>query len=204
MKRKFCRALVGLLFVSWAAVPVPPTLATNWSGATGSPTGCDSDVNMADNKTHTFRFEFLSTVMQNATTYAMNNSINGTAHPTDLNAIMDSTPDSSTDVWTTDTYYTTLCGHDWCQTNEAPPCAVGLYVCESLSGSKCQQATVRYNNYWTDEEGQTNERGLACHEVGHSLGLLHRDGDGCIHQGYPKSGLFYSDHDRGHLNVEYD
>lgn len=41
---------------------------------------------------------------------------------------------------------------------------------------------------------------LACHELGHTLGLLHRTMDtSCMKQGTTKANRWYDDHDKGHL-----
>jgi predicted Zn-dependent protease len=45
---------------------------------------------------------------------------------------------------------------------------------------------VRYSSDFVDNTSQSNERGLACHEIGHTLGLAHRKSTSCMQQNYPK------------------
>ncbi|MEV6965877.1 matrixin family metalloprotease [Hamadaea sp. NPDC051192] len=176
--------------------PVSPA-AANFSGATGA-TGCN-DLNKADNATHSFHNVDLSTAMVNATSWARTNNVD----PTDINTTTDPSLDGLTDVVVRDRYYVDFCGHDWYRSSTNGG-VVGLATCDDTnSADECEQHTVRYNNYFVDNTSLTNERGLACHEIGHTLGLAHRTSKSCMQQGYPKPLNNYSAHDAEHINNNY-
>ncbi|MEO7422778.1 MAG: matrixin family metalloprotease [Ornithinibacter sp.] len=79
----------------------------------------------------------------------------------------------------------------------------GLTTCNSLSGSTCEQHTVRFDVSYFNAASQSNERGLACHEFGHSLGLTHRDTEsGCMKM-YGAHPTYLTVHDESHLNDDY-
>lgn len=175
--------------------PASPANATNYSGTTGA-TGC-TRLNEADNRTHYFHYADLTSTMANATYWARVNNVN----PTDVNTAYDGTLDNLTDVVVRDRYYVDYCGYDWYHPSTGG--VVGLATCGRLNSAReCEQHTVRYSNYFEDNTSLSNERGLACHEIGHSLGLAHRNGS-CIQQGYPKPMNNYGTHDRNHLNANY-
>ncbi len=172
-----------------------PGVASNYDGfAVG---GCN-DVAEADNATHNFQYVDLSAAMDSATDYIRVNIIN----PTPVNTSIDSTPDSHTDVIVRDRYYVDYCGQKWAGDTTAG--VVGLYVCDNIDypAVNCDQATVRYSNYYVDDASQTDERKLACHENAHALGLEHRDG-GCVQDPAAEGGLYFSSHDRDHINDNY-
>ncbi len=181
-----------------ALSPAWPAHADNYSGATGS-TGCDGGLNEADNATHTFHYVDLAEHNENATTWARANILN----PTAVNTVYDSTLDDLTDVVVRDQRYDDYCGHDWMTPGNSG--VVGLASCDDdNSANECERHTVRYNINFTAGTTTANRRGLACHELGHTLGLAHRTSStSCMQQGYPKPALAYSTHDRDHLNDNY-
>ena len=173
-----------------------PASANNYSGQTGI-TGC-TGLNEADNATHTFNYADLSAHMTSATNWARTNAVN----PTDVNTSYDSTLDKLTDVVVRDRHYVDYCGNDWAQPGRAG--LVGLATCDRLTSSgKCEQHTVRFNLNFTESTSVSNQRSLACHEIGHTLGLAHTTAASCMKQGYPNPSTNYSDHDRAHLASNY-
>jgi hypothetical protein len=123
--------------------------------------------------------------------------------PTDINTYSDSLT-STTDVIVHDGYYSTLCGFTWFHPTLRPNGVVGLATCDSLSGTACEQFDTYYNQYFTDIANLSDVRGLATHESGHTLGLLHRTGNTAMQTGYPKPCLcFDPNHEVVHLNSNY-
>ena len=104
--------------------------------------------------------------MYNAVASTINNRIG----PTDVTVSAEQAAfDGNTDVVYFDSNYSNYCGFLW---NGSGGAAIGLYECQSLSGSKCQSAWVRFDTSWTDTATDPWRRALSCHESGHSLGLL--------------------------------
>ena len=135
-----------------------------------------------------------------ATDWARTNVLN----PTDINTYSDSYS-ATTDVIVQDGYYSTLCGFTWFHPTSSPNGAVGLAMCDDLSGSACEQFLAYYNQYFTDISDLSYVRSLAAHESGHTLGLLHhRTGTTVMQQGYPKPCIcFDPNHEVVHLNSNY-
>lgn len=176
---------------------IAPAGASNFSGATGA-TGCGggSPVNMADNAAHYFWYDSLTNGVENA----QNNTRSSDYDPTDVNTFDDSSAKPTTDVIVRDQDYSTFCGYSW-----HPGGGLwGLATCNSVNGAdECESHDVRYDISYIEVATQAERRGLACHETGHSLGLMHRDaGNGCMKQygAYPAS---LTEHDTAHLNANY-
>jgi len=179
-------------------VPLSVARATNFSGITGA-TGCTA-LNQADNASHSYQYIDLSSYMDSATDYARANAID----PTDVNTVIDGTPDALTDVLVRDRYYDDYCGYNWWTASAGG--VIGLATCDSLSPtSRCEPHTVRYSNVWGDGASTSHRRWLSCHENGHSLGLTHRDAfDSCMTPSpLPTIVVLYSGHDIAHLNAAY-
>ena len=190
---------LAALFVAAALVMTNAVAAqANWSGATGL-TGCGSGspVNMADGGTHYFNYVSLNSAVQSAVAWSRTYNYD----PTDVNTGYDSTIDSTTDVIVRNQDYTTYCGFDWHSPTSGG--TIGLATCDSLSGLRCEQHTVRFDLSYFNAASQPNERGVACHEIGHTLGLTHRDADnGCMKTSAPQN-TYLTDHDEAHLNANY-
>lgn len=190
------RALFVAAVVVGALSLAPPVRATNFSGATGL-TGCEYN-NKADSAAHGFFYVSMSPRNASATDWARTYVLD----PTDVNTYSDANT-STTDVLVHDGYYSTLCGLTWFHPSTGSG-VVGLAICGSLSGSACEQFRVYYNQYFTDIADLTDVRGLATHEAGHTLGLLHRTGNTAMQTGYPKPCLcFDPNHEVLHLNSAY-
>lgn len=197
-----CACALGILLIL-----APKAWAGNFYGATGR-TGCNSG-NMADNDGHNFQFTALSSVMSGPTTWVIDNAFD----PTPIDSWMDQTPDEHTDVRVTDAWYHTLCGYDWWGEDEngnEEPGVAGLATCEDTTNNdRCDQFIVRFNLYYADDVSTDRRRNLACHEIGHTVGLMHRESTsgpspttGCMNAGLgPRNG--YTGHDIVHLADEY-
>ena len=178
-----------------AACPgLPPP---SFSGATGKD-DC-SNVNRADNRTHTFFYSGLTTAMRDQTDWARTQVYD----PTDVNTSLDART-STTDVVVFDANYTDYCGATWHNPTTGEG-VVGQGRCVSLTGAgSCEQFELRYDTSFTDTTTVANRRGLACHEMGHTLGLMHRSSssNSCMRQGYPKPQNLDA-FDRAQLNAAY-
>ncbi len=150
---------------------------------------------MADGGTHYFHYVSLNSAVQDAVVWSRTYNYN----PTDANTAYDSTLDSATDVVVRNQDYTTYCGYSWHSSGGT----WGLTTCNSLSGFKCEQHTVRFDLSYFNVVSRSAERGLACHEIGHSLGLEHRDTEtGCMER-YGTYPTYLTTHDESHLNANY-
>ncbi|MDX2342331.1 MAG: hypothetical protein QNL12_00650, partial [Acidimicrobiia bacterium] len=154
--------LVALVVVQLTAVP--PVAANNWYGSTGN-TGCGG--NMQDSTTMTYYRESLGTSWYNAVAYAINNAV----IPTDVLMAAESTSHGSTvDVVLQDANYTgTWCGYTW----HSGGSLIGYTNCQSLTGSDCNHFHIYSDTSWMTSQTTTRLRNHACHELGHSLGLIH-------------------------------
>lgn len=197
------RVFVGSLFsVALLLAPLAstPVAASNYSGGTGS-IGCAA-LNEADNRTHTFHNVDVESSTSTAIYWSRENNLDGS---TVINPEYDATLGNHTDVVVRDQNYVDYCGKDWMQGSPDTSGTVGLTTCDLTAGAPCDQHTVRINlNYTEKASTDTSEkRNLACHEIGHTLGLQHRDAAGCMKQGLSTTYTDYTDHDRAHLTAEY-
>lgn len=88
---------------------------------------------------------------------------------------MDGSATALTDVIVYDRYYGDYCGYAW--TNGSGSGIVGLVTCDgivSVSNNRCEQHSLRISNTFIDNSGTFEQRSVACHENGHTLGLQHR------------------------------
>jgi hypothetical protein len=71
------------------------------------------------------------------------------------------------------------------------------------SNSKCDQQHVDFDNDFMGPQTTTNENWLACHEFGHTIGLLHTNsGANCMQS--PGIGTpALTSHDISHINANY-
>lgn len=191
-----------------SALPSNPAVAAHFSGATGG-TGCNGGLNRAINADHTYYYDGLTSTDSNAMDWTRSNNMN----PTNMNTSKVSQLAGGTDVRVEDDNYTNFCGAVWLSTDSPNSGAVGLVTCATLesNGDKCKQHVLRMNTYFTNNTTTANTRGLACHENGHTVGLMHRsqfDVDGelvftCMHQQYPKNANAYDSHDVAVINNHY-
>lgn len=104
----------------------------------------------------------------------------------------------------------------WCASTAcesmAPPTVFGGSELPLPGTRWCKPQIFRYNLYWRASKYPTdsNERAIACHEVGHTLGLRHAtsstgDADwanSCMVNGN-QTKITTTTHDRNHVNARY-
>lgn len=155
---------------------------------------------MQDGTTMTFFRDGLTTALYNAYAYAINNAV----APTDVAVAAESTShvNETVDVAMLDAdYVNTFCGFTW----HSAGSLIGYTSCRTLSGSRCDHFHIYSDTSWTVNQTTARLRNHACHELGHSLGLIHpsstqqRD-DSCL---YDTTELTYSGHDEGHIDGNY-
>jgi len=82
----------------------------------------------------------------------------------------------------------------------------GLANCERKAGGnrRCDKANVRLANAFFKNHGNPGDRYLTCHEVGHAIGLKHRNAAaGCMYNCVDVSTAAYTPHDIDHLNADW-
>lgn len=190
-------SVLAVALLLMAAFPPSPAQASNFSGA-NSATGC-AGPNMADNASHSIWYDALTT--DSITSVNWTRTIN--YNPTDVDTVNEDVPDSLTDVMVYDADYEgTSCGFAW-QTGYPAVGILGFAQCLSLTGSRCQQFGVYFDNDFMGPRSTVEERWLACHELGHTFGLMHTNtGSNCMQSpGIGTSAL--TTHDVAHINSNY-
>jgi hypothetical protein len=203
--RTLCVVAVGVVvscIVSFTTSPVE----ANWSGATGvagnsetDGTACINQVNMTDNKDIGIYYPSSgSPDLVNATNWVRTQLLNPTAIDTSLAAAHTEV----TDVVVSDAYYTSICEQDVGMKWTPAGNLIGLEQCEvALANGRCGHAIVRISRYILDSYNNDGDRLVACHEVGHAIGLTHRPtGDGCIQESPLLGSTYYTPHDLAHFN----
>jgi hypothetical protein len=164
----------------------------NWFGATGD-TGCVG--NMADDTEHTFYF--LNVVhMRNPQIWS---NVTTLDQPTRVSTRVVATESEWTDVIIREIDLTTFCGLN---TDVPGANVIGGTICGELYPGRptCDKHVIYYDLSDTRNMNDTQRVRLACHETGHSLGLMHRGDDkGCMIAQATYDGL--TDHDIEHLNA---
>jgi hypothetical protein len=190
-------AVVALELVGIPGLQDPEPASANYFG-----TGSGGCCLFADNSSHTFNYASM-------VSYNRSSMYDRRLYMNDWTALStsyDSSPDSQTDVVGYDEYYTTYWGLDW-DGSETGFNIYGYSKCVSTSGTsagRCQRNEVRFDLADTDGWSDSNRRKLACHEMGHTVGLDHTDYDSCLRSNSttaPTEG--YSDHDKSHMDSKY-
>lgn len=187
------------IFAALATALPLPSHADNWGGPQVD-TDCPTDVGRADGTYHTFYFIDVEQNMREATHSARHDNLD----PTDINTAMDADLDANTDVVLQQrNYQTGFCGMTWHADNEG---IIGLTTCYFKSSSgDCTRHDVYYDGSWTSNATSQGARDvLACHEVGHTVGLRHQSSS-CMQKdiGYGPHWSYYDDHDRYMINSHY-
>lgn len=191
------RVLIAVLAAAMlSALPLvvskTPASATNFSGITGA-TICTG--NVADNRTHVIAYSSLQAIMQDAMNWSRVNNYD----PTDINTQNETTISATTDVVAQDLDYAgSWCGGVWCCETGPNTGWVGYASCQAPnSANECERWDVYFDTDFTMPATVTQRRGLACHELSHTVGLLHIGG-WCTAD--PPANTSLSDHDRAHIN----
>lgn len=192
--------LVATVMLGATALVNPAAHATNWYGNTFYSDVCPFNGNMTDNKDVYFSYIDPSTTMRDAANWTRTNLMNGTS----LDTFSVAEPTAQTDVVMRDLYYT-----DWCEdtlgvqwTTNGITGLHGMAACYSITGGgRCDQQVVRISNFWFDARDLAGDRWIVCHELGHAIGLVHRDtGQGCMLNTGAVGLQSYTAHDLLHFN----
>lgn len=166
---KRSRVLTALaVCASLIVMSVPSASGTNNYGATGG-ASCSAG-NVQDNNSMTYYRDSLRIRLKNAVQWVLDNRVD----PTDMNVANESSQASSTtDVVFMDGNYTTYCGYVWANAGDV----VGLAQCVAIvsSTNRCERFDVRFDTSFTNGATTAQSRLIACHEIGHTLGLKHRE-----------------------------
>lgn len=169
--RKFAVAAVTVALVA----VVPPASANDIVGETGD-TGCGA-LNMHDGTDGVLSYRYVN--LTSGVSAALNYSWTYNINPTDLGSF--STTSSSADVTAYDGEYTNVCGYSWWNSSTGTGVA-GVAVCDVLVRSACDRHSVYFHAGYVSSATTSDDRKLACHELGHTLGITHN-----IHDSYLNS-----------------
>jgi hypothetical protein len=183
-----------------ALAPSPAAHATNWYGATNYAATCPFNGNMTDNKSVVFSYIDASADLASASNWVRAELLN----PTQLETSYQPNETTSTDVIIRDRYYT-----DWCEstlgvqwTTNGSVGLMGLTACYNVTANgRCDRQVARMSSNFFDTHNDPGDRWLVCHEVGHAIGLIHRNtGQGCMLNSGGIGDRAYTAHDLGHIN----
>jgi hypothetical protein len=80
----------------------------------------------------------------------------------------------------------------------------GGTACYTVTANgRCNQQVVRISTFYFDGHGDPGDRWVVCHEVGHAIGLRHRNVAGRMRDGVDGSDRVYTPHDLGHINSNW-
>lgn len=204
-----CKAVVGVVALLGTVVLHAGPASAQVGVWRTSATGCMGGVNSTDSLTHNFWYDGsalygLSQLMRDATTYARTYSYD----PTDINTANAASHAPDTDVvvfdWDIGANY---CGYNWHTVANPSGTIVGLAICMGLAVSvpgACEQHYVDYDESFTNNATVWNRITLACHEVGHTLGLIHHTGNSCMVDPHDGTKAFIDGDDFAWINANYN
>jgi hypothetical protein len=205
-----------LRVLSWSCVAITAatlsmtagTAAANWKGPQGAGGGGGGGAGaclhgtITQDKTVSFFNVDPSSDLSNASSYVRNTTLSGTA----LTRTYASNQTTTVDILLGDQYYDSFCeatlGVQW--TTDGVYGLRGMTSCDYLDGNRCDQGVVRVSNYFFDAHGNAGDRWIVCHEVGHAIGLKHRDAAaGCMYNSADTSTVGYTTHDKDHFSANW-
>ena len=211
-RRRVCTfglALVQLIVTVAATslVTAGPAHADNWGSTpcTGTPVNC---VSLANNRYHAVRYLSLTESSPNGIpgiAAAMTSILANVYNPTDLNAYHDDA-DPLPDVLAQTYNYGALNGITaWV---DCVPWNTGEGGTDPSRWCRGQYLTFNSYYYWSYSgvyDNDAQRRNVACHELGHTLGLRHRTTTASCMYTYAGAGAAATldNHDRGHINGYY-
>ena len=188
--------VLSVLLISaaaWTIVFPAPVDATNFGSTScgGTPVNC---VSLANSWAHYVYFSNVRSDIKNATIWSLDNNYS----PTDVEAVETS---SSTDNDVSVHSYTYGQNGVFGWVN----CPSDAVTSGSHPNRTCKGQVLKFNETYAYGFDTVDERRFqACHEMGHTLGLRHPEGDGdtCLRQGN-LSITHLRPHDRDELNATY-
>jgi hypothetical protein len=197
MKWRRSWPIVCVVVLAATLFSAPSAAATNWYGKSNR-TGCTQG-NQADNRAHGI-YPYALTSAVNA---ALNWQVTNVLAPTVVDPVIVSSSNQYTDVIVQDSTFATFCGYTWWPTGST----IGLAVCDTLYEPEgdCEQHHLYILTTWVETQGTTQIRRLVSHEMGHTLGLIHRTDHatpGVMQDGAPwPTASYTSNHDHIHLSL---
>lgn len=195
--------VLGVASVAYANFGSTDRSACGYSQGNSGPSPATNCVSLANNRTHAVRYVSLGdqwTGIDAATTWSLANHYN----PTDLVAYV-TTTDSVPDVWVYDAFYGNNGIFAWV---DCPADNSGTGGSGQLQW--CRGQKLRYNASLEGQytSGLTARRALACHELGHTVGLRHNThsgsaGDSCMRTTLPLPNHLSSHEINDHINPWY-
>ncbi len=198
--------LVAIAFIiAMSAILLGASRADAPSWRTGSASlGCNGVVNSADSISHgVWHSSTLSSAMASATSWARTNVID----PTDINTFTVTSVAVDTDGTVYDQDDTTFCGYSW--HGSGGLVVLGRAMCVSLAtnpANACEKHEVRFDESYTGPATTTQRRHIACHEMGHTLGLTHppQNSGSCMYADPNSTTLTFSAADITNINLFYN
>ena len=181
---------ISVLAIVWIPFTAPVATAHWISGATGT-TDCNR-LNIHDTQDSLihYREAGISTALSDAVDWVVRNDIN----TTDLSSSL-TTSATYQDISIHDGDYVSWCDYEWWG---AGGTTIGASKCSELVRSECKWHTVAIQQGWIASTTAVKRKRLVCHEIGHSIGILHQTHGithSCMWENPGDSIAFFSDHE---------
>lgn len=194
ISRKQTAATLALVLTLLLAVAVPRVIASNWGSQCGTVNGVDTCVSLANNGGHLVIFYSVEANQRNATLWSMANNYN----PTDM-TVQETTYGGTADVGVYDYTYGANGIWGWVH---CPPNNTG--VGGAHPNRWCRGQTLKYNlSYPGAFDTDFERRYMACHEMGHTVGLRHSGNTASCMYANVATSNYLDAHDNSHINAQY-